>query len=142
MNPPTFSEATDPTVAENWMHEIEKILTVLHYTNEQRVLYAMYKLAWEAERWWMATRLLEEQRPIPVPVTWARFRDIFFNRYFHATFREAKVQEFLSLTQGPMTIQQYMAKFIELSRFAPHMVLDEAKKVGMFERGMSRDIYK
>ncbi|XP_057962136.1 uncharacterized protein LOC131153705 [Malania oleifera] len=115
MNPPAFSRATNPAVAENWVQEIEKILTVLYCTDEQRVLYAMYRLAREAERWWAATRLLEEQKAIP---------------------------EFLSLSQGSLTIPQYAARFIELSRFCPYVVPNEAKKVRMFERNLRRDIYR
>ncbi|XP_057969490.1 uncharacterized protein LOC131158640 [Malania oleifera] len=103
MNPPAFSGAIDPTVAENWMQEIENILTVLHYTNEQRVLYATYYLA---------------------------------------SFREAKVQEFLSLSEGLMTVQQYAVKFIQLSCFYPYIFLDEAKKVRMVERNLKQDIYR
>ncbi|XP_057972732.1 uncharacterized protein LOC131160871 [Malania oleifera] len=134
MNAQAFSRAVDPAVAKNWMQEIEKVLTVLHCTDEQRVLYAMYKLIGEAEIWWMAMKLLEEQRPILEPMTWSRFREIFFDRYFPSTIREVKVQEFLSLTQGSLTVQQYATKFIKLSRFAPYIVLDEAKKAKKFER--------
>ncbi|XP_057953308.1 uncharacterized protein LOC131147763 [Malania oleifera] len=126
MNPLEFSGGADPTVAENWMQEIEKILTVLHYTDEKRVLYTTYKLIGEAKRWWVATRLLEEQRPIPVVMTWSRFREVFFNRYFPATVKEAK----------------YAAKFVELICFAPYIIPDEVKKAKMFERGLRREIYK
>ncbi|XP_057949162.1 uncharacterized protein LOC131144469 [Malania oleifera] len=109
MNPLAFSRAADLAVAENWMQEMEKVLAVLHCTDEHRVLYATYKLIKEAERWRTNTRLLEEQRLIPVAMT---------------------------------LIQQYAAKFIELSRFDLYIVLDEAKKARKFERGMRRDIYK
>ncbi|XP_057975318.1 uncharacterized protein LOC131162730 [Malania oleifera] len=105
MNPPAFLGAADPIVVENWIQEMEKVLTVLHCTEEQRVLYATYKLSDEAES-------------------------------------ESKVQDFLSLTQESLTVQQYATKFIELSQFAPYIVSDEAKKARMFERGLRRDIYK
>ncbi|XP_057969468.1 uncharacterized protein LOC131158620 [Malania oleifera] len=121
MNPPAFSRAADPTFSENWMQEIEKILTVLHCTDEQRVLYATYKMTREAKRWWMTTILLEEQRSILMSMTWARFRDIFFDIYYPAL---------------------YAAKFIELSRFYPYIVADEAKKAKMFERNLRWDGYK
>ncbi|XP_057962212.1 uncharacterized protein LOC131153770 [Malania oleifera] len=90
MNPLAFSGGADPAVTENWMQEIKKILKVLHCTDEQRVLYATYKHTNEAKRWWMTTRLLEEQRQVPVAMTWCRFKEIFSDRYFSATVREAK----------------------------------------------------
>ncbi|XP_057969550.1 uncharacterized protein LOC131158705 [Malania oleifera] len=60
--------------------------------------------------------------------TWSRFREVFFARYFPIATFEVNSEEFLHLTQGWMLIQQYMARFMELSRFAPHMVSDEPKK--------------
>ncbi|XP_057962330.1 uncharacterized protein LOC131153899 [Malania oleifera] len=113
MNPMTFSRGADPVVAENWMQEIDKILMVLHCTDEQRVLSATYKLT-----------------------------EIFFDHYFPATVREAKVAGFLKLTQGNLMVQQYVAKFIEDSRFAPYVVPNEVKKARMFKRGLRQDIYK
>ncbi|XP_057950959.1 uncharacterized protein LOC131145790 [Malania oleifera] len=138
MNPLAFSRETDPAIVKNWMQKINKILTVLHYINEMRVLYATYKLTGEAERWWMATRLLEVQRPIPVAMTWSRFREVFLDKYFLATVGEAKVVEFLNLSQENLRVQQYAAKFIEVSRFVPYVVPDEVKKARMFERGLKR----
>ncbi|XP_057975368.1 uncharacterized protein LOC131162785 [Malania oleifera] len=109
---------------------MEKIQTVLHCTDEQRVLYATYRLIGEAERWWSAVRLLEEQSLVLVTLTWSWFTKLFFDQYIPATTREEKVEEFLNLTQRHWIVQQYAAKFIELSRFAPYIVYDEAKKTG------------
>ncbi|XP_057953805.1 uncharacterized protein LOC131148086 [Malania oleifera] len=39
-----------------------------------------------------------------------------------------------------MTVQQYVARFVELSRFTSHMVPDELKKARMFERGLMQGI--
>ncbi|XP_057976016.1 uncharacterized protein LOC131163446 [Malania oleifera] len=50
--------------------------------------------------------------------------------------RVAKAEEFFHLTQGQLTLQPYVAKFMELSRFAPFMVPDEFQKARWFERGL------
>ncbi|XP_057969318.1 uncharacterized protein LOC131158467 [Malania oleifera] len=113
MNAQTFLGGFDPVVAKNWTQEIEKIGTVLHCMDELRVLYATYKLT-----------------------------KIFFDHYFPATVREAKVIKFVKLTLGSLTAQQYAAKFIELSRFAPYIIPNEVKRVRMFERGLRQDIFK
>ena len=39
------------------------------------------------------------------------------SKYFPATTRHAKAQEFLELRQGTMTVMEYMARFTELVRF-------------------------
>ncbi|XP_057972745.1 uncharacterized protein LOC131160887 [Malania oleifera] len=142
MNPPTFSGGADPIVAKNWILEIEKTLTVLYYIDDQGVLYATYKLMGDVERWWTTVRLLEEQRPVPIAMTWSRFKKVVFDRYFPATVRIAKVDEFLNLMQGHLIVQQYVANFIELSCFAPYIVPNEAKKERKFERSLRQEIYK
>ena len=49
--------------------------------------------------------------------------------------------EFLNLTQGKMTIVEYNAKFMELSRYDPHIVLLESRKARKFEIGLRWNIY-
>ncbi|XP_057954132.1 pre-rRNA-processing protein SRD1-like [Malania oleifera] len=69
-------------------------------------------------------------------MTWSHFGEIFFKWYFPTTVRSAKALEFLYLTQGPLTVQQYASRFIELSRFAPYLVPDEERKARKFEEGL------
>ncbi|XP_057953763.1 uncharacterized protein LOC131148035 [Malania oleifera] len=126
----------DLIIAENWIQEIKKILTVLHCTDEQRVLYATFRLTGEANLWWFSVRLLEEQWLSQMALTWERFKEIFFDRYFPASVRDAKMEEFLNLTQGHLTVPQYIAKFMELLYFAPFMIPDEFRKAQRFERGL------
>ena len=53
-----------------------------------------------------------------------------------------KVQEFMYLKQGKMTITEYVAKFNELARFAPFIVpTDEARK-RKFMLGLKVDVAK
>ena len=48
-----------------------------------------------------------------------------------------KREEFADLVQGSMTVEQYAAKFIELSRFGPHLILIEMKKASRFQKGLN-----
>jgi hypothetical protein len=57
-------------------------------------------------------------------------------RFFPQTIRQAKAQEFTDLVQGSMPVEEYAAKFIELSRFAPYLVSTEELKARKFERGL------
>ena len=53
-----------------------------------------------------------------------------------------KVQEFMHLKKGKMTVTEYMAKFNELARFAPFIVrTDEARK-RKFMLGLKVDVAK
>ena len=62
-------------------------------------------------------------------------------KYFSATARHAKAQEFLELKQGTMTVMEYVAKFIELARFADDYVATDMAKVRKFENGLKLSIW-
>ena len=53
-------------------------------------------------------------------------------KYFLAFARHAKARKFLELKQGTMTMLEYVAKFIELARFADDYVATYMAKVRKF----------
>ena len=70
-----------------------------------------------------------------IPITWEKFKEVFNGTYFPNMVRDRKVREFFDLVQGAMIVDKYAAKFVELSRFAPYLCLDESKKVKNFWEG-------
>ena len=62
------------------------------------------------------------------------------SKYFSATARHAKAQEFLELRQGTMTVMEYMARFTELARFGNDYVATDMAKVRRFENGLKLSI--
>ncbi|KAL0561203.1 hypothetical protein IC582_001624 [Cucumis melo] len=73
-------------------------------------------------------------------ITWQQFKESFYAKFFSASLRDAKRQEFLNLEQGDMTVEQYDAEFDMLSRFAPEMIATEAARADKFVRGLRLDI--
>ena len=73
-------------------------------------------------------------------MTWAEFQELFMGKYFPATARHAKAREFLDLKQGVMTVIEYVAKFMELARFADDYVATDLAKVKRFENGLRLSI--
>ena len=57
-------------------------------------------------------------------------------KYFPATVRHAKAQEFLELKHGTMIVMEYVAKFIELAHFSNDYVATDMAKVRKFENGL------
>ena len=55
--------------------------------------------------------------------------------------RDRKAREFFNLVQGAITMEEYVAKFVELSCFAPYLILDESKKVKRFQEGLNGRIH-
>ncbi|XP_057972628.1 uncharacterized protein LOC131160763 [Malania oleifera] len=129
-------------MVENWVQKTKKILKVLHCTDEQKVLYVTFQRAGEAERWWMAVSLLEEQRTDSLGMSWGHFKKVFFERYFPTSIRDAKADKFLSPTQGTLTMQSYIARYIKLSRFVSCMILNEYEKARRFKKGLRKVICK
>ena len=62
-------------------------------------------------------------------------------KYFPATTRHAKVQEFLELRQGSMTVLEYVAKFTELASFVDDYLATDMAKVRKFENGLKLSIW-
>ena len=62
------------------------------------------------------------------------------SKYFSATVRHAKAQEFLELRKGMMTVMEYMARFIDLARFGDYYVATDMAKFRRFENGLKLSI--
>ena len=73
-------------------------------------------------------------------MTWAEFHELFTSKYFLASARHVKAQEFLELKQGTMTVMEYVAKFTELARFADDYVATDMAKVRKFENRLKLSI--
>ena len=68
---------------------------------------------------------------------WEEFKVAFLDRFFPLELREAKVQEFINLRQGSMSVREYSLKFTKLSKYAPSLVVDPRVKMSMFMSGVS-----
>ncbi|XP_028100948.1 uncharacterized protein LOC114300276 [Camellia sinensis] len=134
MKPPQFHGGLNPLKVEAWVLSIEKLFEVFPCSETQKVLLATFTLEDEARRWWMLMR--ENNKDIG----WARFLEVFYDKYFPQCVRDRKVSEFMKLKQNSMTVAEYETKFIELARFAPHVVDTNYKKARHFEGGLRDDI--
>ncbi|XP_028125523.1 uncharacterized protein LOC114322425 [Camellia sinensis] len=115
--------------AEVWVLGIEKLFEVFPCTEAQKVQLVAFTLEDEAWRWWMLTRTAHQG------LTWAKFLELFYEKYFPQCMRDKKVIELETLRQRKRTVAEYEAQFAELARFAPHMVDTSYKKERKFEGG-------
>ena len=51
--------------------------------------------------------------------------------------QEAKAREFWDLVQGEMSVIEYAAKFLQLSRFGLYLIPNEEKNAKKFKRGLN-----
>ncbi|XP_041025378.1 uncharacterized protein LOC121265774 [Juglans microcarpa x Juglans regia] len=141
MHPPTFDGRGDATLAKDWIQDIKEILCVINCTDEQKVLYSTFKLMGEAKRWWISERTIREVEGMEI-VRWVHFKQIFLECFFPTSVRDDKAMEFANLVQGTLTVHQYAARFIELSRFTAYLIPHEEKKARKFEQGLNEKIYE
>ena len=73
-------------------------------------------------------------------MTWAEFHELFISKYFPATTRHAKAQEFIVLRQRTMTVIEYVAKFTKLTHFADDYLATDMAKVMRFENWLKLSI--
>ena len=56
MKSPVFEGEADPLQVEGWLLQIEKILDVMNFPEEQKVSFSYFMFQKEAEHWWRAVK--------------------------------------------------------------------------------------
>ncbi|KAL0553629.1 hypothetical protein IC582_007529 [Cucumis melo] len=138
-NPTTFDGSLeDPIRAQPWLSSLETIFWYMKCPEDQKVQCAVFMLTDRGTAWWETTeRMLGGDVH---KITLQQFKESFYAKFFSASLRDAKRQEFLNLEQGDMTVEQYDAEFDMLSRFAPEMIATEVARADKFVRGLRLDI--
>ncbi|XP_058185904.1 uncharacterized protein LOC131303129 [Rhododendron vialii] len=144
--PTEFEGTFKPQEAEDWLKTVERVLTAMGVTDEQKVTLATFTLKGQALLWWEGSqRLLSAplpgiQPPVPQVITWARFVKAFNDRYCPVTYRFQQEADFINLKQGSMSVAEYEAKFNALSAYATDMVNIEEKKGRRFRGGLEDNV--
>ena len=75
-------------------------------------------------------------------INWKFFMENFQRQFLGEAQVSRKLQEFMYLTKGKITVTEYVAKFNGLARFAPSIVsIDETRK-RKFMLGLRVDVTK
>ncbi|KAA0039476.1 uncharacterized protein E6C27_scaffold64G002900 [Cucumis melo var. makuwa] len=133
----TFAGTTNPTDVEAWLTLIEKCFRVTRCPEDRKVELAAFLLQNGAEDWW---RMEESRRRTTGDISWDEFKKAFFDKFYPRSFRDAKRNEFLRLTQGSMTVAEYEKKYTELSKYATRVIEDEVERYKRFEEGLREEI--
>ena len=81
-------------VANHWFRQIEMVLEAMEITSDvMRIRLAVFQLEGESQVWWDWAKTSRDVEAM----TWAKFHGLFMSKYFPATARHAKAQEFLEL---------------------------------------------
>src|SRR3954463_14965781 len=104
--------------------------------DDGRIRLATHQLDSEADQWWQDKKETVDM----TGMTWQGFKTLFLDKYFPPTEREKKEEEFRTLEQGNMMVDQYLAVFTRLARYFPELVPTEEKKARKFQKGLRRDV--
>ena len=63
--------------------------------------------------------------------------EAFCENHIPKGIMEIKAEEFCSLRQGPMIVNQYIQKFMKLARYVPDDVNTDKKKQRCFRKGLN-----
>jgi hypothetical protein len=123
--PPTFDNAEDPLEANDWLHEINKKLDLIHVRGRDIVLLAAHQLIGATREWWDNYSRASEN---PEDITWEEFHGAFREYHIPEGIMEMKAEEFYNLKQGAMIVMQYIRMFMKLSRYAMDDINTDKKK--------------
>ncbi|KAA3470399.1 Pyridoxal-phosphate-dependent serine hydroxymethyltransferase [Gossypium australe] len=85
------------------------------YSDKDKLGCVMSLLVDEAHHWWMTVEC-------------------------GTALKRVRRREFMDLVQGTLSVNEYKAKFVCLSHYAPELVAHEASRCKRFRFGMSREI--
>ncbi|KAI3969152.1 hypothetical protein MKW92_029520 [Papaver armeniacum] len=133
LKPPVFEGSTDPLVVDKWKEDINKIFVAMRCKQVQRQQLAVFQLSGEARKWWNNASICLNLDTL----TYIQFCERLDARYFPATVRDKKINEFAEVAQirGEL-VDDYLDRYIRLSRFAMFMIPDEKKSSRKFEQGL------
>jgi hypothetical protein len=107
----------EPMDADDWLKSIEKKLQVLQCNNHEKVLLASQQLSSPTSDWWDAYVEAHEE---PKSINWSEFRATLCAHHAPQGVIKLKKKEFQDLKYGSMSMNEYVTKFTQLSRYAPH----------------------
>jgi hypothetical protein len=111
--------------AEDWLKSIKKKLEIAHCTDQEKVLFVAHQLFRTAAEWWKT--YCNSHQNVGA-ITRNEFKAQFRTHYVPRGTLKLKKKEFSELQQDGMTMNEYLNKFTQMSRYAPNEVNTDEKK--------------
>ena len=138
MNPPKFTGTKVEEDPQVFVDEMEKIFKVMHVDEVEGVELATYQLKDVANQWYADWE--KEKGESAEHIVWGEFVEAFLDRFFPMELREAKVEEFMNLKQGSMSVQEYTLKFNKLACYAPELTSNIRAQMRKFSSGLADNL--
>jgi hypothetical protein len=123
--------------AEDWLKSIENKLEIAQFTDREKALFTAHQLFGAAADWCQTYRNSHQN---VVAITWNKFKARFRTHCVPRGTLKLKKKEVSELQQGGMTVNKYLSKFMQMSRYAPDDVNTDEKKQDAFLNGLNDEI--
>ncbi|KAJ8899271.1 hypothetical protein K2173_017306 [Erythroxylum novogranatense] len=132
-----FYGSTDPVEVEGWLERTERVFDQMDCEPDERFDYAVSLLQGPAYQWW---KTVPGSTTRPCLLKWEDFLRVFRDNYMPKVYLDMKMQEFLELKQGKMSVADYEVRFNELMGYATALIPTEEDKCRRFENGLNMEI--
>jgi hypothetical protein len=115
------------------MLHLKNYFRVHDYSENLKARIAIFNLNGKASIWWEDLKnvkgIHEED------LSWKQFEKHFNKKYLLEKYFDEKTKEFYELKLGHLIIEEYVNKFLDLSRYVPY-IKDEKVKLKLFISGL------
>ncbi|MQL98209.1 hypothetical protein Taro_030915 [Colocasia esculenta] len=99
LQPPTYLGGPNPDTAEHWVHEIERVFTIMRCPATDKVVLAAYQLRGFALEWWRLKMQTTFAGRTEEAIAWSEFLDVFNDTFFPIQVQQVKREQFRTLHQ-------------------------------------------
>ncbi|CAA0808820.1 Protochlorophyllide reductase A- chloroplastic, partial [Striga hermonthica] len=114
-HPEKFSGQGDPRIVDEWVQGLEMIFEVMNCPDRYRMLCAQIQLTGDARLWWNAYWSMRPDEK--EGCTWDQFKELIREKYYPSYYRADMERQFLALTQGTRSVDEYEREFTRLGAF-------------------------
>ncbi|XP_073018517.1 uncharacterized protein [Primulina eburnea] len=115
-------------MAEGWVRSLELHFEYLQMRDGDRVRCAIYMLRDDASLWWEGAVHAVNLTTL----TWDKFKEMFYGKFYLANVRGRLTREFMSLRQRDSSVAEFIRKFDRGCHFMPIIARDAAQKLRHF----------
>ncbi|MCO5603121.1 hypothetical protein L7F22_057267 [Adiantum nelumboides] len=102
--------------------------------SENQAMLSMFRLSGDAKLWWKQHC---RDNPTSSP-SWERMKQDVKERYLPPAHQVLKMNDFFTLRQLGITLEEYYSKFVSLRRYAPQMTMEQ--QIARFCQGLNRPL--
>ena len=130
INSPIFFGSKVGEDPQEFHDGVYKVLSVIGVTSRKKAELVSYQLIDVSQIWY--TQWKDNRPEESGPIEWEEFKEAFLGKYFHREKMEVKVEEFINIKQGNMSVEEYSLKFSTLSRYAPSLLCNPRDEMSHF----------